>query len=266
MAEHPDLPHVSQVIIDRWDRLNPAQQKYFIAYNDKQAAKLDAKVADTAAKAEVRLKRGQTETRRASFAKRLYKWLDADGKKLPTSEEGIVAHQAMVAEYESEFGIVTTEYPPKYASIRSALAAGRQREEDAERSRLAAEERKQRQERERDERNAKIRADRDAARYRREAASTIRYYERRVPVYRRLLERLSRYIRADEDRIADLTPKLDAEEYQKPRHQRNLLAVLNTVTNRLEGRRERRDLYWRKLSAAESQIAGAHEFLARDAG
>ena len=31
--------------------------------------------------------------------------------------------------------------------------------------------------------------------------TTIRYYERRAPVYRRLLERLSRNIRADEDRI-----------------------------------------------------------------
>ena len=262
----PNLPHVSQVIIDRWDRLNPAQQKYFIDYNAKQAAKADAKAADNAAKAAVRVERDDTETRRASFAKRLYKWLDADGKKLPTSEAGIAAHQDMVAEYEREFGIVTTEYPKKYASIRHALAAGRQREEDAEKSRLAAEERKQQQERERDERNAKIRAERDAARDRREAASTIRYYERRAPVYRNLLERLSRNIRADEDRIADLTPKLDSEEYQKARHQRNLLAVLNTVTNRLEGRRKRRDLYQQKLSSAESQIAGAREFLARDAG
>ena len=72
--------------------------------------------------------------------------------------------------------------------------------------------------------------------------------------------------RADENRIADITPKLDSEEYQKARHQRNLLAVLNTVTNRLEGRRKRRDLYQQKLDSAESQIAGAREFLERDAG
>ena len=51
----PNLPHVSQVIIDRWDRLNPAQQQYFIDYNAKQAAKADAKAADNAAKAAVRV-------------------------------------------------------------------------------------------------------------------------------------------------------------------------------------------------------------------
>ena len=257
----PDLPYVSKVIIDRWDNLSLAQQRYFIGYNAKQVAKAEAQAIVNAEQTQARKVRVDTETARARFARRLYKWLDFNDKKISGDEDGIVRHRAMVVEYEGLYGQTRTDYEKTYTAIRRGIEAERQRQENTAQSRLVTKERQERETREREERNAKLRTERSAAQGKRAASSTIRLNERRVPGYKRMLDRLYRSIQIDESRIADLTPKLEMEEYKKARHYRNLLAVLNTVHKRLEWRTKRRDYYQSKLSAAEDQIRLAREVL-----
>ena len=254
---HPDLPHVSQVILDRWDRLKPELQEYFLVSNAKEVKRLEAKEAAGVALKTASSERKAVESARAAFARRLYKWLDIGGRKMSSNEEGIRQHQAMVAEYEEKYGPVKANYQRIYDRIRAAAEVERDRQENNARIFREAEERRERKKRELTE----LRAKRLAERARRTALKAIPINERRVSIYSRYIDRLSDYIDADEARIANLTPKLETDEYKKKRHYRNLLAVLNTVHKRLEWRTKRRDYYRSKLNSAEEQIRLAREAL-----
>ena len=91
-----------------------------LAYNEKEAKRLEAKEAAGAAQKAASSERKADEKTRAVFARRLYKWLDAEGRKLPSNEEGIRQHQAMVAEYEEQYGPVKANYQRIYDRIRAA--------------------------------------------------------------------------------------------------------------------------------------------------
>ena len=261
MPDHPDLPHVSQVILDRWDRLKPAVREYFLAHNEKEAKRLEAKEAAGAAQKAASSERKADEKTRSVFARRLYKWLDRGGQKLPSDEEGIRHHQAMVAEYEEQYGPVKTDYQRIYDRIRAAAEVERKRQEDNARIFREAEERRERQKREVAMRRAKRFAERFAERAKRTALRSIPVNERRVSRYSLFIDRLNAHIERDGVRLADLMPKLDTEEYESERHSRALLKVINTVTKRLKWRVERRHYYQEKLDAAKQQIVFARQKL-----
>ena len=71
-------------------------------------ARKHARVAKKLAEREVgRAKskvRSDIEKSRAAYAKRLHKWIDGDGRKIPSTPAGIKRHKAMVAAYEKTFG------------------------------------------------------------------------------------------------------------------------------------------------------------------
>lgn len=264
MADRPDLPYVSPFILDRWGILKPAQREFFIEVNRKGAALAAAKATKYAADMEKKAEsqsRAVTERRRSVMARRLYKWLDGNGRKLPSNEVGIAKHKAMVAEYEQVFGPTSTDYQSTYDSVREGLALDEQRRIEAERVLREHEERRRREAVEVAARVAKQRAARDRAKVVKSAESAVRRYQKSIPSYRQRIERYDARIVRLQARIDDLTPKLESDTYQKPRHQRQLLEVLNNAHKWRDRFLDTRNRYAVKLDHAEEQLSFAYQAL-----
>ena len=111
----PDLPYVDAFILDRWDQLTPALHQLFIDHNAQAAARVER------LQGKPRFDR-EKEKERARFARNLSKWRNTDGRKLPSDEDGISQHMAMVAQYEAAHGRISdidrATHKRTYANIR----------------------------------------------------------------------------------------------------------------------------------------------------
>ena len=61
------------------------------------------------------------EKERARLAHHLSEWIDADSHTIPSTEQGVVTHQALVAEYESLYGPISDTDRSHYAEIYQAI-------------------------------------------------------------------------------------------------------------------------------------------------
>ena len=71
---------------------------------DRKYAKVAKKLAEREVGRAKSKGRADTEKRRAVYAKRLHKWIDGDGSKLPSTPAGIKRHKVLVAWYEKIYG------------------------------------------------------------------------------------------------------------------------------------------------------------------
>ena len=114
--ERPDLPYIHKNIMAHWARFPARVQERLIKRNAREAIRAAAR----ATRARPKFDR-EKERQRGKFARRLVKWLDTNGRKLPAGEKGIARHQAMVAMYEALYGSISkmdqTTYDNTYADI-----------------------------------------------------------------------------------------------------------------------------------------------------
>ena len=110
--------------------------------------------------------RADTEKRRALLAKRLHKWLNANGSKIPSTAAGIERHKALVAEYEQMFGPSSVGDRKARARMYKAILDSIERKAPpgatGQRSKVVAAEKKKA--------DAKLRAKNRAAKEKRDAA------------------------------------------------------------------------------------------------
>ena len=151
--------------------------------------------------------RADTEKRRAMLAKRIHKWLDTNGSKIPSTFAGIARHMALVAAYEQEFGPSSALDSEARARTYKAIIDGIDREktrrvQQASRSKVVAAEKKKA--------DAKLRAKNRAAKEKRDTgrasvqeARDRRNRQRRASYYRYR-------IRLSERRVAKGKKNLDA--------------------------------------------------------
>ena len=115
--ERPDLPYIHKNIMAHWARFPARVQERLIKRNASEAIRAAAR----ATRARPKFDR-EKERQRSKFARRLVKWLDSNGRKLPADEDGINRHHAMVAEYEITYGYISASdratHLDTYAHIR----------------------------------------------------------------------------------------------------------------------------------------------------
>ena len=176
---------------------------------DRKYARVEKKLAEgevARGKSEVR---ANTEKRRAILAKRLHKWLDRDGSKLPSTPAGIKRHKALVSSYEEMFGPSSDLDREARARTYQAILDGIEREKvrrkgQAQRSKeivaqqkRADAERRAMQRAERKRRNAE-RAKSDAASDRRSRQRKARYCRYRIELAKRRVDQGERNVVSDE--------------------------------------------------------------------
>ena len=109
----PDLPHINAAVMRMWDRLPQRVQLSLIKRNARAVVK--------AARNAVQPFDRKKERARAKAARRIYKWRDYRGRKLPSSEDGIVQHQAMIFSYETTYNALSADERAGYAKVYDAI-------------------------------------------------------------------------------------------------------------------------------------------------
>ena len=109
----PDLPHINAAVMRMWDRLPKRVQLSLIKRNARAVVK--------AARNAVQSFDHKRERARSKSARRIYKWRDYWGRKLPSSEDGITQHQLMISEYEARYSALSETERAGYARVYDAI-------------------------------------------------------------------------------------------------------------------------------------------------
>ena len=226
MIAFPNPWYLASNVEAIWPRLKPAHREYFVKANKKERARMEAKTAVGEAMREASLNAKATEARRATFAKGLYKWLDAKGQKIPATEAGIKRHYARVKLYVQMFGPLTPasqrEYDRKYAAIRAGIAREKQRVVDQANARMAAQERARIAKANADAARAaaaKARAARADARQRRDAQRARALIPQQIAMREGQIARYAKRLATDQAQLVEVQDKMVTYEgtphYQK---------------------------------------------------
>ena len=200
----PEPGTIAQSLLDRWDQFSDRTKKKLIANAKAPAKKAKAPRRPAPAKFDA-----EREEARARQAKRIHKWLDGGGWKIPATPAGIKQHKALVAKYEKEFGPSSDTDRKARERTYKAILDGLEREktrrvQQAQRSKVVASEqkvsdaeRRARQRAARKRRNAK-RASGDAASDRRSRQRKVRYCRSRIRLSVRRIANSEQDVHSDE--------------------------------------------------------------------
>ena len=203
LKEHKAL--VAKYAQERGGSIHPAYRAIIDRKYASVAKKLAAgEVARGKSKA-----RADIEKRRAKLAKRLHKWIDHYGAKIPSTPAGIKKHKAMVASYEQDFGpssvIDRKARARMYKAIIDSIEAEKvRRKGQASRSKVVAAEKKtadaklRAKNRTAKEKRDAARAQAEAVRERRNRQGRARYYRHRIQLSVRRIANSEQDVHSDE--------------------------------------------------------------------
>ena len=246
LQEHKDL--VAAYELGTGSPIRPAYRGII----DRKYAKVAKKLAEREVGRAKSKGRADTEKRRAKLAKRLHKWLNVNGSKIPSTAAGIERHKALVVAYEEEFGASSVLDRKARARMYDAIVASIEAEKvrrkgQAQRSKVVASEKKKA--------DAKLRAKnrtakqkRDAARAQAEAVRERRNRQGRARYYRyriRLSER--RISRSEKDVMSDKA----LESYRGNRGYHSVLKANDRAKELVAKFRKNLAVYKTKLAALQ---------------
>ena len=176
---------------------------------DRKYARVEKKLAEGEVARGKSKARADVEKGRAAYAKRLHKWIDGDGRKIPSTPAGIKHHKGMVAAYENIFGPTSVldrqARERTYKAILDGIAREERRQEwQANRSKeIAAEQKrvdagKRAMQREARKRRNAERAKSDAASDRRSRQRKARYCRYRIRLAEQRIATSARTVMSDE--------------------------------------------------------------------
>ena len=177
-----------KALVAKYEKENGPLRSAYRAVIDRKYARVSKKLAEREVGRGKSKARADTEKRRALLAKRLHKWLNANGSKIPSTAAGIERHKALVAEYEQEFGPSSVIDGKARARMYKAILVSIQREyvrrkDQASRSQVVAAEKKK-ADAELRAKNRTAKEKRDAARAQAEAVRERRNRQGRARYYR----------------------------------------------------------------------------------
>ena len=125
------------------DRAGGVVRPAYLAVIARKHAKVATKLAEREVGRKKSKARAGVEKGRAAFAKRIHKWIDTGGSKIPSTPEGIEQHKALVARYERAYGASSATDRKARARMYKAITDSIEREktrrvQQAQRSKVVA--------------------------------------------------------------------------------------------------------------------------------
>ena len=227
-----------KALVVKYEEENGPLKPAFLALIERKYASVEEKIAEGDVARGQSKDRADHEKSRAAFARRIHKWIDFNGSKIPSTAAGIERHKALVIEYEKTFGpssVLDREARARtYTAILDSIEhEDRRREWQAARSRTVAKQKKQAEA----EQRAKARKEKErrraerskvmAAYYQRRNQARAKYYRYRIRLAEQRIATSEKDVMSDESLEAYRATSAYEDILKARERAKELLAVFN---------------------------------------